>query len=668
MSAEESFEAEQREWLAQQFDEIPASVSVLKPSEWAEQKRYLPAQVTPMPGPFRFDVTPYLAEIVDCFSLESPVRQVSVMKGVQLCLTSGVLENLIGYLIDHVRTAPAMWITADSELASNRLGSHVIPMLQHSGLAHLIQSADEGNARKSGKTEKKVEWEGGGYLLPLGANNEAKLRSVPVEWMLRDEVDGWPLTVGKDGDPIKLSADRTAAYESSSKTLDISTPTIVGQSRISELYAQGDQRKYYVCCLNPDCRAPQELRWRDVDEATGVVSGIVWDLEDGRLVPGSVRYLCRVCGHPHVNDDKTHLLDPKNGAEWRPTAQPTRPQHRSYHLNALYSPVGMQTWEALVEKWLEAWDPVNNRARDNAKLQVFYNNVLGRPFELRGEKVRLDAVSLHRRAAFKYGEIPNEFARKYCGSQILLLTAAIDVHGDHLPFAVFGWCRDGRAFLIHYERLGFQEGKSVGDTNQLDDPATWGAARAAIDGPGYVSDDGKRYRIQLTLVDSGYRSDHVYNFAAEYAAGVNPVKGREWQAKNVTEREFSSFVTPTGVTAFLVTVDRYKDRISAALKREWDGLDLQPVGMFNAPVDCTEKQLRELTVETKVPKPGSSGGYEWRRPSGAANELWDLYVYNRAALDLIAWDVCRNQWQLKEVDWPAFWQFCEQQTPYFEAA
>jgi phage terminase large subunit GpA-like protein len=660
MLSGESFEAEQREWLAQQFELIPSTVLALKPSEWAEQKRYLPPQVGPMPGPYRFDVAPYLVEVVDCFSLDSPVRQVSVMKGVQLCLTTGVLENLIGYLIDHVRTAPAMWITADAELAANRLGSHVIPMLQHSGLAHLIQSADAGNARKSGKTEKKVEWEGGGYLLPLGANNEAKLRSVPVEWMLRDEVDGWPLTVGKDGDPIKLTADRTAAYESSSKTLDISTPTLVGQSRITELHAQGDQRKYFVCCLNPECRAPQELRWREVDQA-GVVSGIVWDMADGRLVPGSVRYLCQSCGHPHVNDDKTHLLDPKNGAEWRPTATPARPQHRSYHLSALYSPVGMQTWETLVEKWLEAWDPVNNRARDNSKLQVFYNNVLGKAFELRGERVRLDSVSLHRRAAFRFGEIPNEFARKHCGSKILLLTAAIDVHGDQLPFAVFGWCRDRRAFLIEYERLR-------GDTNQLDDAGTWGEARKRIEGDGYVADDKSRYRIQLTLVDSGYRSDHVYRFAAEYAAGVNPVKGREWQAKNVTEKEFSSFVTPTGVTAFLVTVDRYKDRLSASLRREWDGMDLQPVGLFNAPVDVTEKQLRELTVETKVPKPGAGGGYEWRRPSGAANELWDLYVYNAAALDLIAWDVCRNQLKLPTVDWAAFWEYCEQHRPYFQAA
>jgi hypothetical protein len=32
------------------------------------------------------------------------------------------------------------------------------------------------------------------------------------------------------------------------------------------------------------------------------------------------------------------------------------PDHRSYHLSALYSPVGMQTWTSCVEHYLEAWD------------------------------------------------------------------------------------------------------------------------------------------------------------------------------------------------------------------------------------------------------------------------------------------------------------------------
>src|SRR5690606_15455120 len=131
-----------------------------------------------MPGYYRFEATPYLREIVDCLSVDSPIREVSLMKGVQIGATVGILENAIGYCIDFVRTAPVMLVTADAELAQLRLGSYIIPMLQSSELDHLIKSSDERNNRKTGRTDKKIEWVGGGFLVPFGAQNANKLRSI----------------------------------------------------------------------------------------------------------------------------------------------------------------------------------------------------------------------------------------------------------------------------------------------------------------------------------------------------------------------------------------------------------------------------------------------------------------------------------------------------------
>jgi phage terminase large subunit GpA-like protein len=628
MTTQLDLTAEHREWLAQQFDALTTELVVMTPATWAEQKRYLPPSVTSLPGYYSFDVAPYLRQIVDCLSVDSPVREVAVMKGAQLGLTVGVLENAIGYYVDHVKTAPVMLVTADSELAKLRMESYITPMLQFSGLDALIKSADEKNTRKSGKTDKKIEWVGGGFLVPFGAQNANKLRSLSIQVMLRDEIDGWPDQVGKDGDPLKLTSARTAAYESARKILDISTPLIQGQSKIQRRFAQGDQRYYYVCCLK--CGFPQTLRWRRTS-SEGEVSGIVWETEGERLVPDSVRYLCENCGHAHTNDDKTRLLSPDHGAEWRATAVAMSPHYRSYHLSALYSPVGMQTWEGCVQQWLEAWDVANNRARDNGKLQTFYNNILGEPFELRGEKLRFDNVSAHRRSWYQFGEIANEAATRHCGGPVLLLTCAVDVHKDNLAVGVFGWCRDRRAILIDYWRF-------EGDTERLDDAGTWERLRKVIEEREYVADD---------------------RFALDYEAGVYPVKGRDTPPKSATVREFSAFTTPMGTTAYGVTVDLYKDRWSAALRRGWDGESLQPEGHFNAPLDVTDKQLKELTAETKRERieksTGKRIGFEWYRPSGAANELWDQLVYNNAALDLIAWDVCRNQLGLEFVNWTAFY-------------
>lgn len=644
--------AADREWLAQQFDALTTSLVVQSPSEWAERNRYLPPSATPLPGFYRFEVAPYLREILDCLSVDSPVREIAVMKGVQLCITTGVLENAIGYYIDHVKCAPMMMVTADAELAKLRVETSITPMLQLSGLEHLIKSSDEKNTRKTGKTDKKVEWIGGGFLIPFGAINANKLRSIPIQVLLRDEVDGWPDRVGNDGDPIKLSGDRTAAYESSRKILDISTPLIKGTSKIAKRFERGDQRRYFVRCVK--CAFSQVLRWRHEDKDTGEVTGIVWETDaDGKLVTGSVRYLCTNCGHAHVNDDKTRLLAPEHGAEWRPTATPAHPHVRSYHLSALYSPVGMQSWEACVQKWLEAWDVAANRPRDVEALQVFYNNVLGEVFEIRGEKIRFETVSSHRRAEYLFGQIPNRWLEQYCGGKLGVLTCAVDVHADNLAVAVYGWCRDQRAVLVDYWRF-------EGDTEQLENEP-WQRLQTLIESKVYEADDGTRYGITLTFVDSGYRADLVYRFCGQYESGVHPVKGRETSPGVGKVKGFAPFSTPSGVVAYGITVDLYKDRWAAALRRGWDGLGMQPEGHFNAPLDATDRQLRELTAETKVEKidktTGKRLGVEWRRPSGAPNELWDLLIYSAAALEVLA-DEVRAERDLEIVNWIEFWSEC----------
>lgn len=656
MIAVESFhrEADAKKWrsdvdfLRRRCSSLTTATRELLPSEWSERKRYLPASSTSIPGYYRFDVSPYWREIIDCMSPESSVRHVTIQKGVQVGATT-ILENTIGYYIDQVKTAPMMLVTADAELAKLRIESFIVPMLKHSGLDHLIKSLDEQNPRKTGRTDKKYEWEGGGFLVPLGAVNANKLRSLPIQVLLRDEIDGWADNVGRDGDPVKLSADRTASYEATRKIFDCSTPLIKGSSKISRLFDAGDQRRYFVRCLS--CGHPQALRWSRTDRETGVITGITWETEGGRLVEGSTRYLCEQCGHAHHNNDKTRLFADGN-AEWRPTAVPDTPHHRSYHLSALYSPVGMQTWDASVAKWLEAWDVENSRARDNLALQVFYNNVLGEPFEARGVKLRFEIVSAHRRHSYHYGEVPNRWLLEACGSPLLIATLAVDVHIDNLAVAVVGWCRGRRAVLLNYWRF-------YGDTEQLDNPATWGRLREVIEAQEYRADDGKAYRVQLSLIDCGYLTDTVYRFCERYEAGVYPVRGRESPPRNAPMKEFWKYTTEAGQLAWAASVDMYKDRWSSALRRSWDGLGMQPEGYFNAPIDATDEQLKELTVETRREKidklTNRRLGFEWHRPSGANNELWDLLIYNNVALDVIAYDVCIQQMQLESIDWEAFW-------------
>ena len=648
----------EEDWFFSLLDNWTTSIEPMLPSEWAEANRYLPASVTSQPGYFSFEVTPYMKEILDCLGETSPIREVYIMKGVQLAYTTAIIENLIGYVMAHVKTAPAMLVTADSELATLRMNANITPMIQASNLQNLIVSDDLISTRKTGKTDARISWVGGGSLVPIGAQNPSKLRSASVKYLLMDEADAWPPRVGKDGDPIALTRDRTAAFEISRKIVGGSTPTIKGISAIENLYEQGDKRHYFVPCLK--CGEMQTLKWHRTNKETGEITGILWDQDDdGRLIKGTARYVCRYCSHPHYNDDKTRMLAANSGAEWRPTAIPRSPDVRSYKIPALYSPAGMQSFDECVAKWMLAWDTKNNRVRDVEKLQVFYNNVLAETFELKGEKLTFEHVSPHRRHSYLRGQINNTWAEEATGSRILFLVCTVDVQESWLAVGIFGFCVGGRCILIDY--IGLE-----GDCTDPNNEDTWGELAKIKYEKTYTDEFGRVYRPFLTVVDSGFLSDNVYTFAAKDPGTTIAIKGVSGSKNNTHQRHFAQMINgPAAATAVTVTVDAYKERIQAALRTNWSGQGAQPERHFNAPLNITDKELKELTVEVKREKINTKTkareGWYWHRPNGTRNELWDLLVYAYFAYDYLAFTICPpdEKKDIFSVDWNTFYKVCE---------
>lgn len=643
-------------WLIEQVDGMVDSITHVSPSEYNERTRYLPGSVTSMPGYIRYSATPTWREIIDCFDVESPTREVNVMKGVQVGYTT-VLESIFLYFMGHVRTAPSMYITADKELALARIENNFIPMIQQSGLSELIRSSDEGNQRKSGKTVNHIQWEGGGYLVPFGAQNANKMRSFSIMVMLKDEISGWPRLVGKDGNPGKLTDDRCAAYWDQRKIFRGSTPLLSPNDPIDVEYQRGDQRKYNVRCKS--CDYQQEIRWEGTNKRTGLVYGIQWETEEDSLLIESVCWVCAECGHKHYEYDKELLLSPEGGAIWVPTARPENPYIRSYHHPALISSV--QPWHKQVTTYLSGWDAKNRKVKDIGNFQIFYNNVLARPFEVFGDKIQFVAVSAHRRAVYRLGEIPNKYAAEFSRSRILFVTCHVDVHKKNLAVAVMGWCRDAICYVIDYWRF---EGD---DCEQASDQA-WGRLRSVIEEKEYIADDGKKYRVICTTIDAGYANDTVVGFCSVYAQGVYPTLGRDRPAKAQSIKEFAEFTTAGGTVGYRILVDHYKDRNAPVLRREWvEEAGTQQPYHFNAPIDITDKQLKELTVETRREKKDDRGqiSYYWHRPGNAPNELWDLLTYGSCTVEIVALQVCTGHLGLEGVDWLKFWDYLESEQVFF---
>ena len=641
-------------WLAEQIYLFVDTIERVSPSAYSEMHRYLPESVTPIPGPMRFDVNPFAREIVDCFDVDSPVREVNVRKGVQITWTT-ILESMMLYAIGHIKTLPCIYMTADKDLADGRIKANIIPMLHESGFIECIQSADTGNKRKTGMTKDMLQWRGGGYMIPLGANAVSKFRQVSAAFFWKDELDAWGLT--KDGDSDALSDDRCAAYWNVRKISRGSTPLIKGSSIIDKQFARGDQRKYMVRCLS--CGHPQELRWSGTNEETKRSYGMIWELDsDGALLHESVKYRCCNCAHDHGEYDKDRLFSPEQGAEWVPTAKPKEPFIRSYHLPALYSPAGMQPWYKSVASYLEAWDVEAKRPRDIGKLQVFYNNVLAESFEVRGSRVTAQQVSAHRRAEFKFSEIPNAYAAQYSGSRILFLTCQVDVHKHWIQVAVMGWTYGARCYLVEY--LKFEDNSEEG-CESVDSPV-WAELTEVIEKRTWTSADRLEYRVALTAIDAGYAPDAVVTFCAKYDEGVLPILGRDRPAKYQRIEEFAEYTTKSGTVGYRILVDHYKDRLAPVLRREWHPESgVQPEYHFNAPSDVTSKALKELTAEIRREKTDERGNvtYEWYR-SGVRNEMWDLLVYGHACVEIMAWQICVGYYELESVDPDVFWGHFEE--------
>lgn len=651
------------EWIVDEVEGLSTEIVHVTPSVFNEENRYLPQSVTSIPGPLRYAVNPFMREVVDCFDPANDVREVNLKKGVQITYTT-VLESGLLFYMAHVKTLPIMFMTADKELASARIENNILPMLQQSGLGHIIRSSDEGNTRKTGKTAHHLQFEGNGYLVPFGAKNADKMRSYSIAIMLKDEIDAWPQTVGKDGDPDALSDDRCSGYWERRKIFRGSTPLIKGLSKIDKQYMRGDQRKYLVHCKA--CDFPQELRWETVNEETGMVGGFQWEMEDGVLVLESVCYCCQNCGEAHYEHDKEKLFSEDHGARWEPTAKPVERGIRSYHLPAMYSPIGMQPWYKCVSMYLQGFDPVARKVRDIGKYQVFYNNVLAESFSMPGSRVVFTQVSAHRRAVYRRGEIPNAYATEFSGSHVLFLTMSVDVHKTFLAVSITGWARGARAYQVDYFRL--EPGDTEADDCTELSCSVWGKLRTLIEETKWEADDGRKYGVAITLIDSGYANDTVVKFCNDYAHWVYPIVGAERPSKSARIIEFAEFKTTAQTIGYRIIVDHYKDRIAPVLRREWlEETGTQPDFHYNAPVDMTDKELKELTVETRREEIDERGNaaYKWYRPGNARNELWDCLVYAHAAVEILAWKICIDHFELETIDWEAFWDFVEEKELYY---
>jgi phage terminase large subunit GpA-like protein len=579
-------------------------------SEWSDEKFYLSPESAADPG--RWKTICYQREPMDCCT-DPHVLQVSWMKSARVGYTK-MIDALIAYHIDQ-DPCPIMMVQPTLPDAKGTSKEEIQPMIRDvPGLFEKFAPF------KNSMLHMRYV---GGLLQLVAASTASSFRRVSRRVLVLDEVDGYEPNVDDEGDAITLAIRRTEYYWNR-KIVAGSTPKLAGASRIEQLFAEGDQRRYYVPC--PQCEHMDYLVFRrENTDGDGRAVGhfMKWDKPDG----SDAHFVCSSCGGVIEERDKRPMLE---RGQWRAAAPFTG--HASFHIWAAYSYSPNATWAQLAKEYIAA-----NQAGVE-QLKVYVNTVLGETWKDKGDAPDWERL-YERRESYDIGT---------CPAGVLFLTAGVDVQVDRLIYEVVGWGRGKESWSIEI-------GVIPGDTAK---PDPWIALGAAIVSRTFTHVTGAELTIARLAVDSGFNTQTVYNWVRQHKPRAIATKG--------TDRAGMLVGTPSKVDVAVggkrigtkllwpIGTPVAKSELYGWLKlprptdTAIDAGSVYPPGYCHFP-QYDEKYFQELTAERLVGQRIHTGFviYIWQLQPGRDNHFLDCRVGARAAAAVHGID------RFKEADWQA---------------
>lgn len=313
-------------------------------------------------------------------------------------------------------------------------------------------------------------------------------------------------------------------------------------------------------------------------------------------MPATAHYVCKHCGS--VWDDTDRMRAIAKG-QWI-AAKPFN-KVAGFRLNGLNSP------------WLKLEDAVYDfleAKKMPETLKTFVNTFLGEPWEDTGD--RLDDEILSRRKE-KY-VMPTD---------VVVLTAGIDVQDDRVEVEIVGWGRDFESWSIEYHKL-------YGDPSS---PNLWTDLDRVLQRRWPHAIQGK-ISITASCIDTGgHHTQSVYAYCKKrYGDRVFAIKGVGGEGKPIVGKPSKNNIGK--VKLFPVGVDTAKELVYSRLQIQ----DAGP-GYCHFPENYDEEYFKQLTAEQVITK--YHKGFkrrEWQkiRPR---NEALDCRVYALAALSITNIDV-----------------------------
>lgn len=657
------------------LDADDSRISDIKPSAWAEKRRFMTSDVSSFVGPYSYDRTPYFKEIVDRLHPADPAKKIAFMKSAQIGASTGVIENGIGYIISE-QPGPIFLLTATQTLSKISAETKIDQMIKSCGLSDYIRpNVIKKKNQRTGDTARSKEFSGG-MLLMGETGNHKNIRQVSMRYGFIDDFEAAPRSSVQSGDTMTLIEQRFASYADKMKIFYISTPEVKATSNIEPAFLMGDQRLYFVPC--PKCGEYITLEWKTRIEGSKELAGIYYKIDDNnRLVEGSVGYICQCCGN-FFRDG--HKYEMNLHGEWRPTAEPSEPNFVSYHLNALYAAPGMYDWEHYVRQYLNA-NPVNGD-KDIEKEKTFYNLVLGQPYNVKGKSPDITRLSQNTRS-YEVGTIPVQLSKADGNGEIVLITCACDLNGKEddarIDYEVVAWSQTGASYSIDHGSIGTFIPKENSLKKRVDrqrwsyeyyaQNSVWPVFLEILRKE-YPTDDGHDHtmKIMISGVDCGYHTMYAYDFIDKSEGNGVWVLGLK--GKNTERFRTVGLDTPIFREAkerdnlYLVEVNQIKDELVPIMNLRWNEREgvAQPIDFMNFPTPSKGKYtyksfFSHFEAEEKRLKKNSSGqviGMMWEKKNSAVmNHHFDVSVYNKSLKEIFSTIACKEM-GIKYPSWKAY--------------
>jgi terminase, large subunit len=572
--------------LRQARREALAPPPTLSLSAWAERFARLPVGANAMPG--RWVPFGYQKAWLDAMT-DASVRQMTLMKSARVGATR-VLDHVIAYHI-HQDPAPILMVLPRVEDCEDFSRSKVLPMLQDTpALAEIVGDV---KSRDANQRILKRTFRNGASISFVGANSAAGFRRVSARIILLDEVDGFPMEAGEEGDQVALATKRGETFWNRRIALT-STPTLKYQSRIEKAFNESDQRRYFVPC--PSCGHFQTLRWENLR----------WDkTESGEHLPGTAHFVCEAHGCIITEDRKPAMIE---AGEWR--AERPFNGHAGFAIWTAYSPFPNASWSHVVREFLAG------RA-DPILLRTWTNVTLGQPWEDRGSGKSWEELAARaRQSTYKRGTVPQGACLLYCG---------IDVQIDRLEWLLVGRGPEHKKYIVDWGTIA----RPIGEAD----------AQRALDqllDRRWKNYCGREMGIVLAAVDAGFETDTVLEYCRRHGPNriiaVRGVAGdftpriakvqRERDSKRGTLLKYRQ-------NFFNVGTHTLKTGLFLDLAKD----DSATPGHIAFPSDVEDRVLQELCSEQRIAvKKMGQIVFRWEKLSDRQpNEMLDCYCYAMAA-------------------------------------